>query len=282
MKKIIFLYISLFSCTYCYTQRILKDNISIFYKNDRHNLNISQKNKVNDFIKHYKDAKINKIVIVSSADYKGNNLYNLKLSEKRANYVAKHIKESNNLKIQMKYIGEKEKPINHKSKDGVFTHRKTKIICEYIVPKNLKKNKYNEVIKRNYLESLNYIEKNKTIRLRNINFFYGKTKTIKESKKELKKLLDVMINNEKLSISLEGHVCCGRSKNKEYDIGNHKKNTLSTKRAKKIHDYLLTKGIDSSRISFKGYEFANPIYYPEINERHRSLNRRVEVKVLEN
>ena len=76
MKKIIFLYISLFSCTYCYTQRILKDNISIFYKNDRHNLNISQKNKVNDFITHYKDAKINKIVIVSSADYKGNNLYN--------------------------------------------------------------------------------------------------------------------------------------------------------------------------------------------------------------
>jgi flagellar motor protein MotB len=61
-----------------------------------------------------------------------------------------------------------------------------------------------------------------------------------------------------------------------------KKIHYQQKEQKKIHDYLLTKGIDSSRISFKGYEFENPIYYPEKNERHRSLNRRVEVKVLEN
>jgi outer membrane protein OmpA-like peptidoglycan-associated protein len=261
----------------------LKDNISIFYKNDSHNLNLSQKNKVNDFIKHYKDAKINKIVIVSSADYKGNNLYNLKLSEKRANYVAQHIKESNNLKIQMKYIGEKEKPINHKSKDGVFTHRKTTIICEYILPSSkFEKPTFEQSKKENYLNKLITLDKNKTLRLKNINFQYGKTKMIKSSKKELQRLYNIMLKKKSLSIALEGHVCCSKSKYKEYDNTEYKQNTLSIKRAKKIHDYLLSKGIDSSRLSYKGYEFKTPLYYPEKNERHKSLNRRVEVRVIEN
>jgi outer membrane protein OmpA-like peptidoglycan-associated protein len=268
---------------FSYSQRVLKDNIAIFYETDNHNLNLQQKNKVLNFIKHYDDAKINKIVIVSSADYKGNKNYNLNLSKKRASLVANYIKENRNLKIQTKYLGEKEKPKSQKFKDGVTIHRKTNIICEYILPKSKsEKLKYNEKIKENYLEKLNEIDKNKSLRLRNINFYYGKTKTIKASKKEQEKLLQIMINNNKLSIELEGHVCCGKSKNKENDNEDSQLNTLSTRRAKKIHDYLLERGIDSSRISYKGYEFKKPIYYPEKNERHRSLNRRVEVKVIAN
>ena len=264
-------------------QRFQKDKISIFYKSNAHKLEKEQINKINNFIEYYNDAKINKIVIISSADYKGNNQYNLELSKKRASEVANLIEDKNNLKIQIRYLGEKKKPINHTSKDGVVSHRKTEVICEYILPKSQrKKPKFYKSVKKNYLTKLNHIEKNKSIRLRNINFFYGKTKTTQDAKQEMKNLLEVMNKNEKLEISLEGHVCCNKSKKKEYYNGIHKLNTLSTKRAKKIHDYLIINGIDSTRVSFKGYEFSKPIYYPERNERHRSLNRRVEVKVLEN
>ncbi len=283
MKNLALFLLCLSFTMYGFSQRILKDEISLFYNTDSHSLNSEQKNKVNSFIEHYDDAKINKIVVFSSADFKGNNNYNLDLSKKRASKVVNYIKENTDFRVQMKYLGEKKKPKNYNTKDGVVSHRKTNIICEYILPLSKKnKPKYYQSLKRNYLNKLNYIEKNKSIRLKNINFFYGKTKTTYNSKIELKNLLEVMNKNKKLVILLEGHVCCGKSKNKEYENSLYKLNTLSTKRAQKIHDYLISNGIDSTRVSFKGYEFSKPIYFPERNERHRSLNRRVEIKVLDN
>ena len=99
---------------------------------------------------------------------------------------------------------------------------------------------------------------------------------------ELNYLLRILKKNTNLIISINGHVCCGKSKLTEYDINKYKNIPLSTKRAKKIHDYLLSKGIDSTKLSYRGYEFTKPLYYPERNERHKYLNRRVEVKILKN
>jgi len=283
MKFFLFLSVSFLCTLFSFSQRIKKDRISLYYKTDFYNLSIEQKEEIANFIKYYNDTKIYKIVIIGSADFMGSNNYNLNLSKKRALNVSRLIKADNDFKIQIKFLGEQKNPYDYKPAQGIRHHRKTTIICEYILPKSKSvKQNYNSSKKTIYLNKITTIKKDNSLRLRNINFHYGKATLTKHSLPELNNLLRVMRKNPNLIISLDGHVCCGNSNLTEYDISKYTRITLSSKRAKKIHDYLLSKGIDSTRLRYKGYEFTQPLYFPERNKRHKYLNRRVEVKIIEN
>jgi len=283
MKCFLFICIYLLGTLFSFSQRIKKDKISLYYKTSIYNLSIEQKEEITNFLNHYKDTKIYKIVIIGSADFIGTNNYNLNLSKKRALKVSNFIKANNDLRITFNFLGEQVNPYNYIPVNGIRHHRKTTIICEYILPKSKsKKTTYKSTKKDNYLNKLATLNKNKTLRLKNIHFYYGKSTLTKPSKPELTNLLQVMRKNPKIVIALEGHVCCGKSKFTEYDIDKYEHNTLSTKRALKIYDYLISKGIDSTRLSYKGHEFTEPLYYPERKERHKYLNRRVEVRIINN
>ena len=54
---------------------------------------------------------------------------------------------------------------------------------------------------------------------------------------------------------------------------------LSTNRAKAVRDYILSKGIDEERISYKGYGKRQPIA-PNSTKEGRLLNQRVEIKII--
>jgi len=283
MKCFLFIAVYFLSTLFSFSQRIKKDRITLYYKTDTSSLSTKQKKEISNFIHYYKDTKIYKIVIIGSADFMGTSNYNLSLSKKRAFKVSRFIKENNDIKTQIRALGEQKKPYNYTPIRGVRHHRKTTIICEYILPKSKsKKPTYESTKKDNYLNKLATLNKNKTLRLKNIHFYYGKATLTKISKPELTNLLQVMRKNPKIVIALEGHVCCGKSKFTEYDIEKYRHTTLSTKRAKKIYDYLTSKGIDSTRLNYKGYEFTKPLYYPERKERHKYLNRRVEVRIIKN
>jgi len=283
MKYIVFIVVSFLGTLFSFSQRIKKDKISLYYKTDIYNLSIEQKEEITNFLKYYSDTKIYKIVIIGSADFMGTNNYNLNLSKNRALKISSFIKVNHDIKVHIKALGEQKNPYVYKPVKGISYHRRSIIICEYILPSSIKsKQNYKSSKKTNYLNNLTKIKKNNTLRLRNINFHYGKSTLTKPSKNELNNLLGIMRKNPNLIIELEGHVCCGKSKLTEYDITKYTRITLSTKRAKKIHDYLLSKGIDSTRLHYKGFEFSKPLYFPERNERHKYLNRRVEVKVIEN
>jgi len=283
MKSLLFIVVYFLGILFSFSQRIKKDKISLYYKTDIYNLSNAQKEEITNFIQYYKEAKIYKIVIIGSADFMGANNYNLNLSKKRAHTVSSFIKGNHNIKVQIKALGEQKNPYDYIPPRGISHHRKTMIICEYILPKSRSiKQNYKSSKKDSYLNEIATISKNKTFRLRNINFNYGKATLTKPSYFELNNLLQILRKNPNIIISLDGHVCCGKSKFTEYDITKYTRITLSTKRAKKIHDYLLSKGIDSTRLNYKGYEFTKPLYYPERNERHKYLNRRVEVKIIKN
>jgi len=281
MKCYIFIYVYLTFTLFSFSQRIKKDRISIYYKTDIYSLSAAQKKEITNFIKHYKNTKIHKIIIIGSADFIGTNNYNLNLSKKRALKVSNFIKKNNDLKIKINALGEQKNPHKYKPLKGIHQHRKTTIICEYILPNSkLRKQTYKKTKKDHYLNKITTTKINNTFKLKNINFYYGKATLTKPSKIELNNLLRILRKNTNLIISIDGHVCCGKSTLTEYDLNKYKHITLSTKRARKIHDYLLSKGIDSTRLSYKGYEFTKPLYYPERNERHKYLNRRVEIKIL--
>ena len=55
---------------------------------------------------------------------------------------------------------------------------------------------------------------------------------------------------------------------------------LSGKRAKAVYDYLLAKGIDKERLSYKGFGMLKPLA-ENTTEENRALNRRIEFRIVE-
>jgi outer membrane protein OmpA-like peptidoglycan-associated protein/Tol biopolymer transport system component len=103
-------------------------------------------------------------------------------------------------------------------------------------------------------------------------FFETNSYTLKdESKTELGTLLDLLAKNATLKIEIGGH-----TDNSGTDAENL---ALSEKRAKSVQDYLLTKGIDASRLTYKGYGATKAIADNK-TDAGKSKNRRTEFTVV--
>lgn len=98
------------------------------------------------------------------------------------------------------------------------------------------------------------------------NYHLKNTMILNEIIEQLKKY-----NNIKLEIS-------GHTDNSGDEMANQ---ALSENRAKAVYEYLVSKGVDSNRLAFKGYGSTIPIADNQTNE-GREKNRRVEIKILEN
>jgi outer membrane protein OmpA-like peptidoglycan-associated protein len=107
--------------------------------------------------------------------------------------------------------------------------------------------------------------------LNNIYFETNSSTLLPESKPELDKLANLLVENPGLSIEIEGH-----TDNTGSEIYNQ---TLSENRAKAVYDYLILAGIDSNRLSWKGFGFSQPVASNDTEEGKRQ-NRRTEVKIL--
>lgn len=133
-----------------------------------------------------------------------------------------------------------------------------------------------EVVAQQYnLQELTIVKlkKGDKILLENLIFRGGTSFLEKESKPLLEELLEVMKNNPRLKIEIQGHVCCYPNRT----------NKLSKERAKVVYEYLIDNGIPKSRMRYKDFGGKRPIYaMPEKNEQERIANRRVEIEVLEN
>ncbi|MBT1703046.1 OmpA family protein [Chryseosolibacter indicus] len=111
------------------------------------------------------------------------------------------------------------------------------------------------------------------MRLDNLIFEVGKSKIDPESYSELDVLVDMMVENPKMVIQLEGHT--------DY-LGEAKVNyKLSQSRVESVRDYIANKGITRSRIKTKAFGGTQPLSRENTPEAHR-LNRRVEVRILQN
>ena len=114
------------------------------------------------------------------------------------------------------------------------------------------------------------IELNATLTFRNIQFATNTYQLPFDAAIELKKLLQVLIENPSLQIEISGH-----TDNIGKQIDNNK---LSENRAKAIVDWLVLKGIDVKRMRFKGYGDSKPISDNK-TEIGRALNRRTTVTI---
>ncbi|HKP31673.1 MAG TPA: OmpA family protein, partial [Chitinophagaceae bacterium] len=111
------------------------------------------------------------------------------------------------------------------------------------------------------------IEPNATIVLKNIFFDLGKFDLKPESQVELDKVVQLMKDNPTIKIQINGH-----TDNIGKAVDNLK---LSENRASSVVTYLTEKGIQSDRLSFKGFGATQPID-DNTTEEGRAKNRRTE------
>jgi OmpA-OmpF porin, OOP family len=115
------------------------------------------------------------------------------------------------------------------------------------------------------------IEVGLTVRLKNIYFDFDKTTLKSQSFVELDKVVDFLKRNSTVSIEISGHTDSKGSDT--YNLN------LSQGRSQSVVDYLISQGIDSSRLQAQGYGESKPIDSNETEE-GRANNRRVEFTVL--
>lgn len=111
----------------------------------------------------------------------------------------------------------------------------------------------------------------KIIELKNVFFETDKFELKKESRLELEKLTAFLKQNPNLKIEVGGHTD---------NTGNKQLNkTLSENRAKSVKDFLITQGIDASRMQYKGYGETQPKASND-SEEGKQQNRRTEIKII--
>ncbi len=100
-----------------------------------------------------------------------------------------------------------------------------------------------------------------------IHFEFDKDKIRPESFPILDAVVEVLQQNPKIRIEIQGH-----TDNKGSAVYNK---SLSDRRAASVRKYLVAKGIDASRLTSKGYGMERPIV-PNTTDQNRALNRRVQ------
>jgi outer membrane protein OmpA-like peptidoglycan-associated protein len=108
--------------------------------------------------------------------------------------------------------------------------------------------------------------------LRNIHFDYDKDTIRKSSEPELNRLLTLLQQNKTLVLEIGGHT--DNHGTLEYNID------LSKRRAQSVVKYLVKRGVEASRLRFRGYGETIPITSNK-TDFGRQFNRRTEFEVLD-
>jgi len=110
------------------------------------------------------------------------------------------------------------------------------------------------------------LEEGESIRMNNIFFDFGDSTLRSESFAELDRLIDILGNHKKMEIEIGGHTD---------NIGNDESNKkLSKERADSVVSYLVSKGVNSKKLTSAGYGEAMPEASNDTEE-GREQNRRV-------
>ena len=112
----------------------------------------------------------------------------------------------------------------------------------------------------------------KKVVLNNILFETGKSILTNSSYTELDRLLNILLDNAAMKIEISGHTDKTGSEPLNFK--------LSEDRARSVVEYLVQKGVDRSRLEYKGFGSLQPIA-DNATADGRTKNRRVEFKILE-
>ncbi len=244
----------------------------------------------------YNDKIINgtEVMIIGYADFLGTEGRNKSLSMQRAANVKKYL-VTYGLNADDIKLCEGKGEIARRgitTKEGYPTDRRVDIVVNNKIKRKqpdkppVKPQKQAPVVEHkvniNNIDEVKNLKPGSTFLLKNVYFPAGSHVMKPESAETLEKLYQVMKDNPSLKISIEGHVCCIQEDEPDALDNDTHELLLSVNRAKAIYGYLVSKGIDATRLKYIGYGKRRPIIAEEMSEEDAERNRRVEVRVMEN
>lgn len=240
---------------------------SVYFDLDKSEIKPDEMEKIIEFTKQIDTLRITSVNILGYCDDRGKDGYNYLLSENRANRI-------------------KDALIDHGVNRKIFVtiEGKGRILLENESVKNLeeirsKNRRVDVTVKMHRKPQLfNWVRAdhvvNDRVYLLNIYFERGSDILDDKSITELDKLVADLNKYSYLHFEIHGHVCCTPLSFKDAVNRYTKKRQLSIDRAKKVHDYLLKKGIKQERMTFKGFGNTRPLEGAKDN-----FNRRVELLI---
>jgi outer membrane protein OmpA-like peptidoglycan-associated protein len=236
------------------------------------------------------------ICIIGHCDSIGSALYNNTLSYNRAKAIKNILMASgiadNIIKVCIGK-GKWQPVVNNTTEQNRFLNRRVEIIFIKRTPITFQKAANKNVLKINPIKvcitapkidtvfSKKTYTKGDKIVLPTLKFRPGFHTLLQESTSTLQEVFELLNTQSKLKILICGHVCCtypGLYDGTDLEYGTP---NLSVTRAKEIYEQLIEMGIDKNRLHYKGFGGSKKISEAEDNEQQKSLNRRVELVVLE-
>ncbi|CAM4041434.1 OmpA family protein [Flavobacterium branchiophilum] len=244
---------------------------SVYFQFDKFNLDDKQAADVVNFIIKSDTSRIASVQIFGYCDDRGQDAYNFKLSNNRANTI-------------------KNKLIDNgiKNKIIVTIEGKGRVLIDDDIVENLpeirSKNRRVDVVlnlkplpKLNIPGLYNTIKKTHTvgdrIYLEKVYFEKGSSQLTSESVKELYQIARQLHKFKNFDFEIQGHVCCTPPYQKEAIDKDTKKRGLSKNRAEAVYNYFISKNINKDRMTFKGYGNTRPL------NKGSEYDRRVELVI---
>ena len=273
-----------------------KETLTVNFDFNKSELTQEAKSKLDGFISKITALSIGSIQLSGYCDSKGSNEYNDALSLRRVNTVKHYLENNKSIKtaaLIAKGFGENgllNSDIT--DEDGVLNRRVEIIVTLKDEPKAVeqkalisKETPASETIKdKRSLTTIledSAVKKGSIIALQNLEFENSSDVLLSKSIPTLQELYDILVKNPKMTIAIEGHICCV-VKVEAVRFEDSPSYIVSVMRAKKVYIYLIEKGIDPARLSYKGFGNSHPIYpIPEKSEEERIANRRVEIRIVE-
>lgn len=270
MKKTI-TYLFLFLSSFCLLAQE-KLTHEVYFETGDYDVLTTEENRLLLFISGLDGIDIEKISIYGFCDDIGSENYNLLLSQNRANAI-KRVFSNNEIDESLisNVDGKGEVLLKIIKEEQVDKIRGLNRKVEILVTKKLPKPKEEIVVKkpkdtvprpknRKTTQDIanGNVEEGDKIRLNNIYFKTGYASLSKDSKSTLEEISKILLEQDNIYFSIEGHVCCTQNSR---DAVNRKTNqrNLSLARAKFIYDYLIKKGVSKRRMRYIGMRRKFPL-----------------------
>ena len=238
---------------------------TIYFEFDKYDLTPNQTEIVTNFIKSIDTTKVESIQIYGYCDDRGNDDYNFKLSNNRANTIQNLIVSAgfNQSKIVI-LEGKGRVVVKPDTVENLHETRSKNRRVDLIL---VKRNSFGKGIKTSFKNNLKVGDK---IYLDNILFDIGSARLTPASKKELDKISETLKEKKSLEFEIRGHVCCTPEIYNDGIDKDTKERRLSWNRAKTVFNYLSAKKVSTNRMTYQGCGNKYPL------GRGDNLDRRVE------
>ena len=276
-----------------------QQKFTVYFDSNKFELIPKESAKLNAWISENKNNKI--VAIHGFTDEDGTNSFNDTLAQKRVNFIYTIVRnqiktrddfktisfgeafdqsknKADNRKVTIYYILEKDIPredeiLGIKKEPAPAEPKKEVEYPEKLVFENPNGTTSEFKLDRNFMKQIEHAKAGEKLKIENLNFIINTFAVVNESRGKLFELLLVLQRNPNLKIEIHGHLCCMPLDRTD----------LSTQRAKAIYNFLVSRDISKSRLSYKGFGSTAPIYpIPEKDEKERAANRRVEILIVEN